>query len=378
MKPVFLLTMLALLSTGLYAQKLDKAKDKLKEGKLEEAKTEVEAFLAIEKNAKNADAWYTKAKVYNAIAVADKSKAPEARAQAFDALKKYVQFDDKMLITLQIDKYEPVNSVYSAWFKEGADNFNEKKYEIALTAFKNAIDISNFMIEKKWLPTPIDTTSVLYAGVSSEKLNNNDQAAQYYSMLADKKIIKYGGDSLIGIYQWLARHYSEKKDAASTQKYITLGKELFPTDPYWSTLELEVAKADPDKKVLFAKYEDIISKNPADHAFQYDYAYELYKFAYDTSLGKRPPNANELIQKALDNVNGVIKIKSDFPQAHLFAGQIIFNQGVDLLAESKKIKGTKPEDVKKKADLKAEGLRNLTKPVHILFKWITFLDPKAN
>ncbi|HYJ38126.1 MAG TPA: hypothetical protein VEV87_05895, partial [Chitinophagaceae bacterium] len=120
MKRVFLSTLLAFLVTGLFAQKLDKAKEKLKEGKLEEAKTEVEGFLAVEKNQKNADAWYTKARVYNAIAVADKTKANEAHATAFDALKKYVQYDDKMLITLQIDKYQPLNDIYGAYFKQGA------------------------------------------------------------------------------------------------------------------------------------------------------------------------------------------------------------------------------------------------------------------
>ena len=62
MKRVFLSTLLAFLVTGLFAQKLDKAKDKLKEGKLEEAKTEVDGFLAVEKNQKNAEAWYHQGK----------------------------------------------------------------------------------------------------------------------------------------------------------------------------------------------------------------------------------------------------------------------------------------------------------------------------
>src|SRR2546423_12374487 len=197
MKRVFLSTLLAFLALGLFAQKLDKAKDKLKEGKLDEAKTEIDAFLAQDKNQKNADAWYTKAKIYNAIAASDKTKAGDAHAQAFDALKKYVQYDDKLLISLQIDKYQPLNEIYGAYFKEGADNFNDKHYEASYAGFKNAIDISKYMLEKGWLTSKIDTTSVLYAGVSAEKLNKPDEAAVYYAQLANSRISKYGGGRVI-------------------------------------------------------------------------------------------------------------------------------------------------------------------------------------
>src|SRR2546421_6545507 len=213
------------------------------------------------------------------------------------------------------------------------------------------------MLEKGWLTSKIDTTSVLYAGVSAEKLNKPDEAATYYAQLANSRISKYGGDELIGVYQWLAKYYADKKDVANATKYIDLGKELFPKDPFWSGLELDMAKGSGDKQALFSKYEEIISKNPGNHLFQYDYAYELYKYGYDTSKTKRPANSDELIQKALTNVNSVIKTKPDYPQAQLFAGQIIFNQGVDILADSKKIKSTKPEDVKRKNDLKAEAMK---------------------
>jgi hypothetical protein len=357
MKRVLFSMLLAFLVTGLYAQKLDKAKDKLKEGKLDEAKSEVDAFLAIDKNQKNADAWYTKAKVYNAIAASDKSKADESHAIAFDALKKYVQYDDKLLISLQIDKYQPLNDIYGAYFKQGADNFNDKKYDVSYSGFKNALEVSKYMAEKGWLTSKIDTTSTLYAGVSAEKLEKPDEAAVYYGQLADNKITKYGGDDLVGIYQWLARHYADKKDTANANKYVALGRELFPKDTFWPSLELDMAKEGNDKNALFAKYEDVINRYPENHLFQYDYAYELYKYAYDTAKSKRPANSDELIAKALTNVSGVIKIKPDYAQAQLFAGQIIFNQGVDMLAESKKIKGTKPEDVKKKSDLKAEAMK---------------------
>jgi hypothetical protein len=124
-----------------------------------------------------------------------------------------------------------------------------------------------------------------------------------------------------------------------------------------------MAKESPDKNVLFAKYDDLITRYPDSYLFQYDYAIELYKYAYDTATGKRPPNSDQMIQKAYTNINSVVKMKPDYPQAQLFAGQIIFNQGVDILAESKKIKGSKPEDVKKRSDLKAEAMKKFDESI---------------
>jgi hypothetical protein len=140
-------------------------------------------FPGNRQESKNADAWYTKAKVYNAIAASDKTKADEAHATAFDALKKYIQYDDKMLISLQIDKYQPLNEIYGAYFKEGADNFNDKKYEAAYSGFKSALDVSKFMAEKGWLTSKIDTTCTLYAGVSAEKLEKPDENGYYMDYL---------------------------------------------------------------------------------------------------------------------------------------------------------------------------------------------------
>src|ERR1700743_2371573 len=107
MRRLFLTGFLAMVGMGLFAQSVDKAKEAFKAGKIADAKTQIDGALAVEKNQKNAEAWYTKLKVYNAIAANDQLRAatPDARDQAFDALKKYVDLDekDKKLLLLQVD-----------------------------------------------------------------------------------------------------------------------------------------------------------------------------------------------------------------------------------------------------------------------------------
>src|SRR6202000_2113874 len=143
MRRLFLTGFLAMVGMGLFAQSVDKAKEAFKAGKIADAKTQIDGALAVEKNQKNAEAWYTKLKVYNAIAANDQLRAatPDARDQAFDALKKYVDLDekDKKLLLLQVDGYKPVNEIYQGYFQVGANMYNAQKYDSALRNFNGAL-----------------------------------------------------------------------------------------------------------------------------------------------------------------------------------------------------------------------------------------------
>ena len=71
------------------------------------------------------------------------------------------------------------------------------------------------------------------------------------------------------------------------------------------------------------------------------------------SSGKRPANADELTKKAQEELTKSLALKPDYPQASLVLGQVSYNAGVELQQQAKAIKGTKPEDVKKRTDLRA-------------------------
>ncbi|MGB8193478.1 MAG: hypothetical protein WCF67_16220 [Chitinophagaceae bacterium] len=364
----FLFTgLLAIMVTGLFAQKVEKAKELLKANKLAEARTEIDAFLAQEKNAKNADGWYTKAKIYNAISMDAtlKAQVPEARMEAFKSLKKYTEVDDKMLIALQIDGYKPVNEIYTGYYQEAANSFNAKDYQTSLTGFKNAIEVSTFMTQKGWINLKLDTNSVLYAGVSAEKLNKPEEAVSYYGKLAEGKI---KSDGFAEIYKWVANYYYEKKDMTNAEKFVGLGKEVYPGDPFWASLELDMSRDKGDKNTLFSKYEETIAANPENHLYRYNYAVELYQYGYNTDSAKRPADSEEKIKKASESIQQALRIKPDYSRAQLFAGQIVYNQGVDMLTRSKAMKGTKPDEVKRKADLKAEAIKKFDEATPFFLK----------
>jgi tetratricopeptide (TPR) repeat protein len=367
MKKFLLTTLLAATGLSLFAQKLDKAKDlfNAKPPKLAEAKTEIDNVLADPKNAKNSEAWYYKAKIYNAVSNdnALAASAPDARWTAFEALKKYTETDDKKEILLQIDQYKPIMDIYQNYYKVGAADFNANKHESAFNNFKNCLAVSEFMASKGWTTVKLDTSVVLYTGISAEKGGKKDDAAVYYAKLADAKV---NGEGMVEIYKWLTDYYAKKSDAASAKKYLALGKEVYPKDPFWNGYELEMLK--DDKKALFAKYEEIIAQTPNDTTALYNYAVELYLYSYNEDAAKRPANSAEYIGKASDNMKKVLALKPDYGNANLVLGQIAYNQGVDINNEMKAIKPPaggklKPEELKKKEDLRAAAMKKFDEAI---------------
>jgi hypothetical protein len=354
MRRLFLTGILAIAGIGLFAQSLDKAKDALKANKIADAKTQIDGVLAVEKNQKNGEAWYYKLKIYNAIAADSnlRAKYPDARDQAFDALKKYTEVDDKKLLLLQMDGYKPVNEIYQGYFQIGANNYNGGKYDSALHNFSGALQTSSFMNAKGWTTLKIDTTSTLYAGIAAEKAGKRDTAAVYYGRLAEAKIANINGSNMVEIYKWLVDYYNQKKDEANTKKFIALAKEQYPDELFWSSTELDNLREKGNKDSLFAKYDEITAHFTKNHLFFFNYGLELYQYASDTSSGHRPANYDALIAKAQDNLKKCLELQPDYPQAALVLGQISYNAGVDLQGQTKKIPGKGPDDIKKRADLR--------------------------
>jgi hypothetical protein len=392
MKSTLLAVLFALAGFGLSAQSLDKVKDLLKSKKILDAKSEIDKVVAVDKNQKNAEAWYYKCKIYALIAddSALKAQVPDAHAQAFEALKKYIETDelankekDKQQLLLKLDAYKPINSIYAGFFQDGANNYNSGKYNEALTDFKGALDARDFMYSKGWITQKADTISTLYAGIAAEKAKKRDDAAFYYSKIADSKLADKKYED---IYKWLANYYAQdKSDETNALKYVKLGKEVYPADSSsWNDIELSIYDTELDafrkkgnKDSLFAKYEQITNALPNSHVFVYNYGVELYNYAIDTSSGKRPANSDELIAKAKDKLNKSLQIKPDYSQASLLLGTIAFNDAVDLKATTKNIKGQKPEDIKKRADIRTAASKKFDDAIPYFEKVEQVLGPQG-
>jgi hypothetical protein len=366
---IFSLLMTAVIS-GLFAQSVDKAKDLLKANKLPEAKEEIDKVLLIEKNQKNAEAWYVKLKVYTAIAVNDQMKAqyPDALIQSLDALKKYVQYDDKKQILLIQDSYKPINVVYSGLFEIGRDNYNAQKYNDALIDFRAAIEAITFMRKEGWIKETMDSTATLYAGISAEKSDKRDEAIIYYKTIVDSGITRISGNDMGEIYKWVVDYYARKGDKVNEAKYIVIGEASFPNDLYYDELVLEELRKTGPRDSLFAKYEKINVAHPDSAIYFFDYGLELYQYASDTSTGKHLANADELIKKAQEKLLASLKLNPNYPQTYLVLGQIAYNQGVEFQVLGKPKGNTNPDELKKRQDYRAQAVKKFDEAIPYLEK----------
>lgn len=365
MKSIFLMICLASFSLSGFAQRLNKAKDLYTKQKLAEAKTEIDNFLAIDKNAENSDAWYLKAQVHNAMmkdSTLAASKA-ENRRSAWDALMKYDALElkkdsAKRYLQLTLDNRQPVIDIYSSYSQDGASFYNANNFNDALTNFKSSLDVFEFMADKGFIEgTRLDTITTLYTGISAEKANKPEEAAKYYGMIAEAKAKDEG---YVEIYKWLTDYHNRKGDAEATKKFLSLGKEAYPEDEFWGVYELEMLRENEDKSGLFAKYEEVIRTTPNDHLNRFNYAVELYQNAYDADTANRPANSEELIETAIVQLKESIKIDPNFPNSNLVLGQILYNQGVDISVRNGTIRPPQGGRLTAAQTAEKERLRGLT------------------
>ncbi|MBO9571561.1 MAG: hypothetical protein J7497_05050, partial [Chitinophagaceae bacterium] len=240
MKRIFLSLVLVAAGSGLFAQKLDKAKDLLDRKKYPDAIAEVNKVLAQEKNKNNSEAYYVKGKIYSILGTDSVNQAsnPGAKDSAVAAFKKYIELENgikdstKRFLMLTLDGRKPITDLYASYSKDAASFYNAGNYNDALTGFKGSLDVFDMLSKQGWTNNiTLDTISVLYAGISAEKANKLDTAAFYYSKIADAKAKAQGYES---IYKWLADYYKNKGDIQTAGKYTSLGKEVYPDDPFWN------------------------------------------------------------------------------------------------------------------------------------------------
>lgn len=387
MKKMVLTALLAAVGLMSQAQKIEKAKDLLSKKKLTEAKTEIEAVLAVEKNKTSADAWYQKAKIYGAIAGDSslKGTVPDARNTAFEAMKTYLDLESKEKdaakrnIQLTLDNNAPLIDLYTGYSKDAASFYNASNYNDAFVNFKNSLAIFDLMSARNIIPIKLDTTTTLYAGISAEKANKPDDAAVYYGKIAEAKA---KGEGFVEIYKWLADYYRRKDDVANASKFSSLGREVYPADQFWTGFELDMAREKGNKDDLFKKYEQVIKENPDNFLFLFNYGVELYQTGYDPDASKRPANSKELINKAIEVMSKTLEKKPDYANANMVLGQIYYNQGVEINNENKNIRPQgnvklTPDQLKKKDELRVETAKKFDQALPYLVKVDELLDAQG-
>lgn len=353
MQKLLLSVLLAASATGAFAQKLEDVQEKISKGKYDEAKEKIDKIMADPKNAANANAWYYKGKVYAGLAMQDSAGTLGATPfqEAFDAFKKYQQLDatNKLMLLEQNVGYF---QLYDLLYNRGVKHYNQKNYEAAYQQMRNALDIEKYVAAKGYsyngysFPA-LDTQLVNLTASAAYLAKKEDEAMPYFERLADAKLKEKEYKDIYGL---LAEYYNKRGNTAMVDKYIALGRELYPSEgDYWLSIEFGNPGSDTTKRL--ARYEQLMAKYPDNYSLAIDYATELYNYTYTNE--KKPADYAARQERLKNGIQKALNIRNT-AFANYIMGQHIYQQIYDLDDQARLLRGNTPAEVAKRKDLNAK------------------------
>ena len=376
MTKISILFLLCLCSFSGMAQSLDDINKLMEKKQFNEAKTAIEKHLADPKNSAKSDGWYFKGRIYNSLSYDTVTAPADAYAyklQAFDAFKKTQELD-KNDLRLKVEAYRSYLDLYLGLFDLGAKFYNTKDYKNASNSFKQALDVKDFMMSKNYTFTEVklyalDTSLVLNTAIAAAQDKNEDMAVVYYRKLTDANV---SDKSFQEVYEFLADYYTRKADLTSQQAILQKGKKLYPQNEYWTDLEMETVRKTGDKTALFAKYEEMMVNNPSSFLLPYNYAIDLFNSFY--AKGVKSENISAASKEKLNSILKLAIANDKGIDASVLMTKYLYNVSSDMSIAANLIKGTKPEDVKRKAAMVAETIKKMDEFLAYGLKVAAFYD----
>jgi hypothetical protein len=318
------------------------------------AKPAIDKFLADPKNAAKPEAIYYKGVIYNEVSKTD-ATCKDCKMVAFEAFKKYQVMDPKNKLMGEENNVR-LFDLYNGYFDIGAKAYNDKNYDDAFLNFQNAGLVEDYIKAKGFEYNgfkfgALDTSLIKNTALAARLAKKDAEAVKYYEKLA---AINLATEDDLEMYQYLVQYYLDTKNTTALNTVLAKGKLLYPKNSYWTEVEIDQIDR-KDKPALFAKYEEVIAKNPTDYALNYNYAVELFNYLYVGDNKPVDPDAKKA--RFVSVVKTAIGIQNT-PAANLLMSRHLYNAVYDMQDLSKTVKGNKPDDIKKKAEYKATMNKN--------------------
>lgn len=310
MRRIALLLVFSLISTAsLLAQNsaVSKATRYLDEGKLDLAKQSIDEAVVHEKTMDKGKTWYTKGKVYKAIALSEnpdyQSLDDNALVESVESFKKAMEME-KENSTYHLFSQEEVNQLWATTLNKGAELFEAGEYEQAIEQF-NDLQVIN----------PEDTTGYLYAGIAAMQASQYEVAEKNYYKLLD---MGYKSPDVYTGLIWLEKSQNEDLDKAL--ELVEQARKDMPENLDIMREEINLLLSLERKEEALAKSEAAIQAEPENPSLYYITAY-LYD---EVGQGEK---AEEFYKKA-------IEINPEYFDANYNLAVLYFNRGVEVVKEA--------------------------------------------
>lgn len=358
MKKLSLLLMVAFAINGIQAQSLDEIKKLSILGKSKDMLVAVDKYLAVEKNAKKPDGWYYKAYALALIAK-DSGKAftasHEDRTNGFIALKKYAEMDPKLKLSAE-ENNVLFFDFYAGFQDLGVKEYGQKNFLEAHNNFKSTLEVHDYTAShgiagaNDFKFSALDTLITLYAAITANEAKLPDTAAVYYAKIVEANV---SDQQYIDAYQFLSEYYKKKGDKPGFAALLEKAKKFYPSNSeYWTAMEIEEATEGVAKPALFDQYEILLKKYPTNYVIAFNYSVELYRYIYSDEM--KTANTDTYKAKLQEILKKAISINST-SEANFLMANFLYNNSIDIAEIARKIKGPKPEDLKRKRAMEADA-----------------------
>lgn len=363
-KTILAVVAISFLATVARSQNVESIKTLLTLSQFKKAKEELDKAMGNAKFAAKNEAYILKAGIYAALSLDEefrnKPEGEQLLNDAFGAYNKFKEMDkDLKLLEDPIYQNAPVN-IYSGFYSAGYEDYRKKNWAGGLSKLKTAVEFSDFLISKKWINATLDTNVLILAGICAEQGGKKEQAATFYSRLADARI---GGADFESVYQFLVNYYFIAKDLAKFEKYKRIGGELYPNSEYFKYDKIDFAVGlETDFNARIKAVEEVLLVDPNNlKANQM-----LGELIYDTLDSHKdgavqPANADELEKKMIAAFEKAYSLKPDTIITQLFLADHFYNKTQlvnDKRSAHARLIGSKPkptaDELKKREDLDKE------------------------
>ncbi len=340
MKKIVVLSLLALTFQITKAQDFRKVENSAILGRFEDAKTELEKVMADPKAQAKSDGYLWKAKIFGGFLNDPKLfvKYPDAFKIADAAFTKYVELEPSLKFLKDKNHIDAATNLYSSSYKDGVRTFNNKIWDSAANYFKYAVKYSDILFSNKLLKSeaPFDTTSILYAGYSSQNAKRVDDAIAYYSRLIDANVTEA---SYVELYKYVLLQHIKKNNKAAFDKYLPIDKKAYPKEE-WDDYETDFINKNFSLADKVAAYEKEVAAGTLTASKYLQYADVFVNIPKEDKEKMDSLTQVSYQMKALNAYKKACELDAKDGIAHFNAGIIYYNlYGVyeDRVSENKRL-----------------------------------------
>ncbi len=300
------------------------------------AKGSVDSFVLI--NTGDAQGFLLKANIYNAISKDADTKylLADGRMEAFQAMQKAVQINNGFVneqlkptnYSLPFDLYNGYTNEAVAYFNAGAERNDKSSYSEALTRFKKAALVSNYIYTNGWGLSLLDTNNLYYCAKAAISGGREDDALYFAKKIAGAGITQtIASKGFESIYRWLAYYYKQQKDSDNFNKYAAIGIEKFPAAVYFNLIMIDWLRQQNDYSKLFVAYKDLLKKRP-DNKYQFAYLNDVFNYLYQSKVEITDKVFYESVLR--NGLMQFLKRKTSSIEARLLMGKFYINKANDV------------------------------------------------